>query len=126
MPVVQNKKANTKIAVKKIPDFEYGAIWEDPISGHKIGCLDASKKEDVEKLMQNKRAILAVQDPPYNVDINDEFGNLPLDRYISWSEKWVDNTIDILDKNSSLYIWLGCRFRSLLDSDFCHCFCPAD
>jgi len=26
--------------VKKIPDFEYGTIWEDPISGHKIGCLD--------------------------------------------------------------------------------------
>jgi len=114
MPVVQNKKVNTETTVKKIPDFEYGVIWEDPISGHKIGCLDVSKKEDVEKLMQDKKAILAVQDPPYNVDINDEFGNLPLDRYISWSEKWVDNTIDILDKNSSLYIWLGADIRDAL------------
>ena len=107
MPVVQNKKVNTETTVKKIPDFEYGVIWEDPISGHKIGCLDVSKKEDVEKLMQDKKAILAVQDPPYNVDINDEFGNLPLDRYISWSEKWINNTIDVLDKNSSLMFGLA-------------------
>ena len=114
MPIVQNKKLSIKTIVKKIPDFEYGVIWEDPISGHKIGCLDVSKKEDVEKLMQNKKAILAVEDPPYNVDINDEFGNLPLDRYINWSEKWVDNTIDILDKNSSLYIWLGADIRDVL------------
>ena len=39
MLIVQNK-LNVKTMVKKIPDFEYGTIWEDPISGHKIGCLD--------------------------------------------------------------------------------------
>ena len=109
MLMVKDNKIRTKI-----PNFKYGVIWEDPISGHKIGCLDISKKEDVEKLMQSKKAILAVQDPPYNVDINDEFGNLPLDRYVSWSEKWVDNTIDVLDKNSSFYIWLGADIRNVL------------
>ena len=96
MLATQNKKLDAKLTVKKIPDFEYGVIWEDPISGHKIGCLDVSKKEDVEKLMHGEKAILAIQDPPYNVDINDEFGNLPLEQYINWSGKWVDNTIDIL------------------------------
>ena len=100
-----------KIKIKTIPSFEYGVIWEDPISGHRVGCLDVSKKEDVKKLMQNEKAILAVQDPPYNVDINDEFGNLPLDQYMNWSNKWVDNTINILDKNSSLYIWLGADIK---------------
>ena len=69
MPVVQNKKLNTKTMVKKIPNFEYGTIWEDSISGHRVGCLNASKKEDVKKMMQNEKAILAIQDPPYNVDI---------------------------------------------------------
>jgi len=112
MPVVQNKKLNTKTMVKKIPNFEYGTIWEDSISGHRVGCLNASKKEDVKKMMQNEKAILAIQDPPYNVDINDEFGKLPLNQYIRWSENWVDNTIDILDKNSSLYIWLGADIRN--------------
>src|SRR3989344_1417450 len=109
--VVQEKKS-TKIKTNKVPDFEYGTIWKDPVSGHKIGCLDASKKEDVEKLMQGQRAILAVQDPPYNVDINDEFKNLPLDQYMSWSEGWVDNTLNILHDNSSFYLWLGADVRS--------------
>lgn len=109
-------KTKTELKIKnimklKIPNFEYGVIWEDPISGHKIGCLDASKKEDVEKLMNGERATLAVQDPPYNVDINDEFTNLPVDQYIEWSEKWIDNCINVLDKNASLYIWLGADIR---------------
>lgn len=78
-----------------LPNFEYGTVWEDPISGHRVGCLDASKKEDVEELMNNKETSLAIQDPPYNVDINDEFRNMPLGEYMKWSEKWVDNTIDV-------------------------------
>lgn len=95
----------------KIPDFKYGTIWEDPIRGHKIACLDASKEEDVEKLMDGKKAILAIQDPPYNVDINKEFTNWPLYQYIEWSEKWIDNCISALDKSASLYIWLGADIR---------------
>ncbi|MEK7061979.1 MAG: site-specific DNA-methyltransferase [Patescibacteria group bacterium] len=111
MLAVQVITTNTKTTIEKIPDFENGTIWEDPISGHKIGCLDASKKEDIDNLMQGEKAILAIQDPPYNVGINDEFGNLPLEQYIRWSEKWVDNTLDILAKDSSLYIWLGADIR---------------
>jgi len=87
-------------------------VWEDPVNGHRVGCLDASQKEDIEKLMQGEKAILAVQDPPYNISINDEFGNLPLGQYINWSEKWIDNTLDILDGNASLYVWLGADVRN--------------
>ncbi len=101
--VAHSKELNTKLLVEKIPKFEYGVVWEDPVSGHRIGCLDASQKDDVEKLMHGEKAILAIQDPPYNVDINDEFGNLPIDQYIHWSEQWIDKTIDILDENSLLY-----------------------
>lgn len=111
MPVAQDKKVNNRV-MTKIPNFEYGMIWEDPVSGHRVGCLDVSEKEDVEKLMKGEKAVLAVQDPPYNVDINDEFGNLPLDQYINWSERWVDNTLDILHGNSSFYVWLGADVRS--------------
>jgi len=106
------KNQQTKNITKlKIPNFEYGSIWEDSISGHKIGCLDASKKEDVAKLMGKKKAVLAIQNPPYNVDINDEFANSPVDQYIEWSEKWIDNCIDILDDDASVYIWLGADIR---------------
>lgn len=111
MPVINDKKVN-RTNVETLPKFEYGVIWHDPISGHRVGCLDASKKEDVKKLMQGEKAILAIQDPPYNVDINDEFGNLPLDQYIKWSENWIDNTIEVLADDSSLYIWLGADIRN--------------
>ncbi len=111
MPETKTESKTKDIMKLKIPNFEYGVVWEDPINGHKIGCFDASKTEDVEKLMKGEKAILAIQDPPYNVDINDEFTNLPLDQYIEWSEKWIDNCIDVLDKNASLYIWLGADIR---------------
>jgi len=103
---------STMVKTNSLPNFEYGMIWEDPVSGHRVGCLNVSKKEDVEKLMQDEKALLAVQDPPYNVDINDEFGNLPLDQYMNWSERWVNNTLDVLHHNSSLYVWLGADVRS--------------
>ncbi len=97
--------------MRELPDFEYGTIWEDPVSGHKVGRLDASKKDDVSKIMAGKKATLAIQDPPYNVDINGEFGSYSVDKYIAWSSKWVDNTISALDENSSLYVWLGADIK---------------
>ena len=33
-----------------------GEIWTDPVSGHKIGCLDAAISQDVSKLMDGARA----------------------------------------------------------------------
>ncbi len=111
MSLVQEGKINVKRKIE-IPNFEYGKIWEDPVSGHRVGCLDVFKKEDVEKIMQGEKAILAVQDPPYNVGINKEFKNLPLAEYINWSEKWVNNTINVLDSDSSFYIWLGADIKN--------------
>lgn len=94
-----------------LPDFEYGTIWEDPVHGHRIACLDASNENDINKFMNGKKASLAIQDPPYNVDINDEFGNVPLEQYLPWCEKWINNTINALAENASLYIWLGADIR---------------
>jgi len=94
-----------------LPEFKYGTIWEDPVRGHRVACLDATKKEDVEKLMKGRNAILAIQDPPYNIKINSEFKNIPVKDYIVWSEKWINNTIETLDKDASLYIWLGADIK---------------
>lgn len=94
-----------------LPDFKYGTIWEDSVSGHRIGCLDAANNHDVLKLMNNKKATLAIQDPPYNVEINKEFDSSPIDQYIHWSDQWVDFTINALTENASLYFWLGADIR---------------
>ncbi len=112
--VIENKKNHKTETNGIIPEFEYGMIWQDTVNGHRVACLDASKKSDVDKLMQGEKAALAIHDPPYNVSINDEFGSVPVDEYLRWSGMWVDNTLDVLADNSSLYIWLGADIRNNL------------
>lgn len=91
--------------------LQYGEIWEDPLGGHKVGCLDATSEGDILTLMGNNRSILAIQDPPYNVIVGNNntnnLGKISLEKYMEWSRRWVQNTIKILEDNAHLYIWLG-------------------
>jgi DNA modification methylase len=91
--------------------LKYGQVWDDPCSGHKVGCLDASAETDVRVLLGDTKSVLAIQDPPYNVVVgnvnSDRLGQIPLKDYISWCRKWVQNTCRILEGNASLYVWLG-------------------
>ena len=91
--------------------LKYGEVWTDPAHGHKVGCFDASGEKDIQKLMQNSEASLAIQDPPYNVVVgnvnSDRLGQVSLAQYIDWSRKWIRNTHNVLKNDSSLYIWLG-------------------
>ena len=57
--------------VKPIP--QYGDIFE--LGGHRIGCLDSTKIEDVEALMGEGKARLVFTDPPYSVDYKSSAGN---------------------------------------------------
>lgn len=109
---VETKTKKLAVISNGLPDFEYGQVWEDPISGHRVACLDATKQEDVKKLMEDDFAALAIQDPPYNVEINPEFGRTPIQEYLGWSEKWVNNTIESVGENAALYIWLGADIRN--------------
>jgi site-specific DNA-methyltransferase (adenine-specific) len=88
-----------------------GEIWEDKINGHRVGVLDATKLNDVLKIFGDEKATLAVQDPPYNVVVGAEntsnLFKMTLKEYMIFSKKWVENTLKILSKDASLYIWLG-------------------
>ncbi len=81
-----------------------GEVWIDSLRGHRVGCLDASDNRDVNKIMQQDRAQLAVHDPPYNLVA---FKRQSLEEYLGWCRKWVKNTNSALNSDSSLYIWLG-------------------
>jgi site-specific DNA-methyltransferase (adenine-specific) len=102
---------------KKMPlcRLKYGDIWKDPIKGHKVGVLDATKYEDVNKIIGNKKVKLIINDPPYNVIVgNANTHNLfkkDLKKYLEFSEQWVKNAIKIMDNNAHLYIWLGLDYR---------------
>jgi DNA modification methylase len=81
-----------------------GDVWNDPVGKHRIGCLDASCREDVEKLAQGDKAQLALHDPPYNLVA---FEQRSVGEFIDWCNRWVANTDRALDKNASLYVWMG-------------------
>ncbi|HEY9188511.1 MAG TPA: site-specific DNA-methyltransferase [Ignavibacteria bacterium] len=91
--------------------LKYGEIWEDKISGHKVGCLDISKIEDVKKIMAGKKAVLSLQDPPYNIKVgknkSKNLNKMPLNEYINWCRIWVSNILTVLNKDAHFYVWLG-------------------
>ncbi|MBI3739822.1 MAG: site-specific DNA-methyltransferase [Chloroflexi bacterium] len=91
--------------------LNYGQVWADALSGHKVGCLDATSESDVALLMGNERAALAVQDPPYNVVVGNghshRLGKMDLRAYLEWSRKWLRLTTNILDQDAHLYVWIG-------------------
>jgi len=99
---------------KKILPFcklKYGEIWNDPKGKHKIGVLDATISEDVKKLFGREKVQLVINDPPYNIVVGSantqNLSKIKINDYIEFSKKWVANVISILDKDASLYIWLG-------------------
>ncbi len=81
-----------------------GDLWTDPISGHKVGCLDAANRDDISKLMNGTRAALAIHDPPYNLVA---FNERTIGEFTAWCKRWVQNTLDWMDPDASLYVWLG-------------------
>ncbi|MFY9592139.1 MAG: ParB N-terminal domain-containing protein, partial [Bacteroidales bacterium] len=50
--------------VPKKPRSKLGDLYE--LGNHRVLCGDATKKEDVERLMDGKKADCVVTDPPYN------------------------------------------------------------
>lgn len=103
---------------KKVLPFcrlKYGDIWEDPVKGHKVGVLDATKIDDVKKIVNNEKAKLIINDPPYNVVVGNVNTNnlfkISLEKYLEFSEKWVKNAIAIMDKDAHLYIWIGADYK---------------
>lgn len=96
--------------------LKYGEIWEDPDKGHKVGVLDATKIEDVKRIMGNEKAKLIINDPPYNIAVGNANTNnlfkISLNEYLDFSEKWVTNAIKIMATDAHLYIWIGADYKN--------------
>lgn len=52
------------------PKTKLGQLWK--LGDHYLLCGDATKPEDVAKLLQGNRAALVVTDPPYNVAVSSD------------------------------------------------------
>ena len=95
--------------------LRYGDIWEDSVSGHKIGVLDATKIKDINKIMASERTNLIINDPPYNIVVGNHnttnLSKIGLEDYLSFSQQWIQNAIGIMNDNAHLYIWIGADLK---------------
>lgn len=95
--------------------LEPGKVWTDPQYGHRVGCLDATNKDDILLLMAGKKAQLSIQDPPYNIEVGSvntkNLSKVKLSNYIDFSKLWAENTCAILDESANFYVWLGADIK---------------
>ena len=91
-------------ALEKHCRLRAGEVWVDPAGKHRVGCGDAADGPAVADFMGGARAVLAIQDPPYNLAA---FGTVGEDSYIDWCRRWVETTEGAMAESGSLYVWLG-------------------
>ena len=84
--------------------LQLGDIWQDEISGHRVGCFDSTNDKAVKEFIGQEQAQLAIHDPPYNLVA---FEVQSLAEFIDWCDKWVSSTYKVLSSDSSLYVWIG-------------------
>ncbi len=88
------------------PITQAGDLWI--LGEHRLLCGDATKKEDVDILMDGEKAELLHSDPPYGMGkekdgvINDNLYNEKLDQF---QMKWLKVVRNYIKDNGSIYIW---------------------
>ncbi len=81
-----------------------GEVWEDPLSKHRVACIDATNPAQVASLMKGQRASLAIHDPPYNLVA---FEQRTAAEFADWCKQWVQLSEEYMEEDASLYVWLG-------------------
>ena len=114
-------------ALEQAAFVKQGDIWT--VGRHRLMCGDATKKEDVEKLMEDKKANLIVTDPPYGVSFKSSDGlsikndNLKEGEFYNFLLSAFKNMADFLEKGGSAYVFHadteGLNFRkAFIDAGF--------
>lgn len=65
-----------------------GDLWT--LGNHRLLCGDATKEEDVKRLMDGKKADVGFCDPPYNVgyEYNEHEDDMDSKEYLKFNKKW--------------------------------------
>lgn len=85
---------------------ESGQVWQ--LGRHRLMCGDATSKEDIDTLMDGKKATLCFADPPYGMKkendgvLND---NLNYDDLLEFNKQWIPLSLDALTDIGSWYCW---------------------
>jgi len=116
--------AHPEVTEDEVPEVpvdaitKLGDLWL--LGEHRVLCGDATKTEDVERLMNGEKAQLLFTDPPYNVGFNGRSGkheiikndNLSKEDFESFIQG-VCNTIKKINPDA-YYIWCNWNFYGIL------------
>lgn len=105
--------------VPEEPQSKLGDFYE--LGNHRVLCGDSTKIEDVERLMDGKKADMVFTDPPYGIEFKDSSGNkiknddLNDKEMIEFNKLW-QSTADIATKGDCFMLaWQSPRKFHLLD-----------
>jgi len=90
------------------PLTQAGDLWL--LGKHRLLCGDATKQDDITKLMDGKTANLLVTDPPYNVDYTGTAGKIQNDnmsdsKFHQFLTAAISNAVSVIRDGASYYIW---------------------
>ena len=114
-------------ALEKASFVEPGDIWT--VGRHRLMCGDATKAENVQKLMDGARANLIVTDPPYGVSFKSSSGltiqndSMKNEEFYAFLLSAFMNMADVLEKGGAAYVFHadteGLNFRrAFVDAGF--------
>lgn len=124
---VEDDDFDLTAALEKASFVEPGDVWT--VGKHRVMCGDATKPEDVDTLMDGKRANLVLTDPPYGVSFESADGltiqndSLKGDELYSFLLSAFKNMANHLEKGGSAYCFHadteGLTFRrAFVDTGF--------
>lgn len=109
-----------------------GEVWL--LGNHRLLCGDATKKEDVEKLVDGKKVQVVFTDPPYNVDYESAAGsgyaegkyahpkilndNLSDEKYKEFLVASLSNALSVMDESGCIYLFFGMVYQPLVRKAF--------
>ena len=114
-------------ALEKAAFVEKGDVWT--VGRHTLMCGDATSKEDVDKLMDGKKANLVITDPPYGVSFKSASGltiqndSMKDDKFYNFLLISFQNMAEHLEKGGAAYVFHadteGLNFRkAFVDAGF--------
>jgi site-specific DNA-methyltransferase (adenine-specific) len=96
--------------------LQYGDVWKDKVSGHKVAVLDAENAKDIKKLVGRQKPVLAINDPPYNVVVGNKNTKALFKKntveYDQFSSLWLNNVLNHMAQDASFYVWLGADLKN--------------